>query len=60
MAINRQDYQYVKKTIPTTPSKQVVNELTIGSTVRNLLPTLYDGYEVGGHDFNIDEEDNTG
>lgn len=60
MAINRQDYQYVKKTIPTTPSKQVVNELTIGSTVRNLLPTLYDGYEVGGYELNIHDEDNTG
>lgn len=60
MAINRQDYQYVKKTIPTTPSKQVVNELTIGSTIRNLLPTLYDGYEVGGYDFNINDEENTG
>lgn len=45
MAINRQDYQYVKNTLPTTISKVSDGSLQVGDVVVNLIPPLKD-YQI--------------
>lgn len=45
MAINRQDYQYVKNTLPTAISKVSDGSLQVGDVVVNLIPPLKD-YQI--------------
>jgi hypothetical protein len=45
MAINRQDYQYVKNTLPTSISKVSDGSLQVGDVVVNLIPPLKD-YQI--------------
>ena len=40
MAITRQDYQYIRNTLPNGTSKNSDGTLTIGETVTNLVPEL--------------------
>lgn len=47
MAMNKQDYQYVRNTLPSADSSILDNSLRVGSAITNLLPELKDNQVIG-------------